>query len=130
VKPLLRFVEAADEKEATRLDGLRVRGIDPISVPLQRFARGLERARRPGQVACRQRDLGLRHDALRAGHLLPWAERARGVSQQRPRALEIAQLRHRDASERQRRGVVSQGHALQRAQRIASGERARRGDNE
>ena len=43
------------------------------------------------------------------------AEGARGASQQRLRASEIAELRHRDPSQRERGRVVAEGDALQGA---------------
>ena len=64
---------------------------------------------------------------LRAGHGLFRTEGARGTSQKRLRSNEIAELRHRDASKRERRRVVAQGDPVQGAERITCGERARRG---
>ena len=54
-------------------------------------------------------------------------EGARGASQQRLGAIEIAELRHGDAAQRQRRRVVAQRDPLQCAEGITRGERARRG---
>ena len=93
----------------------------------ERRPRRVERLRRPAQVARDERDLGLGDDAPRAGHGLFRTEGARRASQQRLRSNEIAELRHRDAAQRERRRVVAQGDPLQRAERIARRERTRRG---
>src|SRR5262249_35656557 len=55
------------------------------------------------------------------------AERPRSAAQERFRAGEIAELRHRDASKRQRRRIVAKRDALQRAEGIARREGARCG---
>ena len=52
---------------------------------------------------------------------------ARRPPQQRLRPTEIAELRHRDAPQRQRRRIVAKRDSLQRAEGITRGERARRG---
>src|SRR6185437_10345009 len=54
------------------------------------------------------------------------AEGARGAPQQRLRVREIAELRHGDAAQRQRRRVVAQRDPLQGAERITRRERAPR----
>ena len=78
------------------------------------------------EVARDERDLGLGDDASRAGHRLLRTERARGTSQECLRANEIAELRHRDAAQRERRRIVTQGDPLQGAEGIACRECARR----
>ena len=93
----------------------------------ERRPRRVERLRRPAQVARDERDLGLGDDAPRAGHGLFRTEGARRTSQESLRANEIAELRHRDASKRERRRVVAQGDPLQRAEGITRRECARRG---
>jgi len=79
----------------------------------------VERLRRPAQVTRDERDLGLGDGAPRARHRLFRTEGTRCTSQERLRSNEIAELRHRDASQRQSRRVVAQGDPLQRAERIA-----------
>src|SRR6267378_4316052 len=101
-----------------------MRGVYPVAVPFERRPRRVERLRRPAQVARGERDLGLGDHAPRAGHGLSRTEGARGTSQQRLRANEIAELRHRDASKRERRRVVAQGDPVQRAEGITRRERA------
>ena len=100
---------------------------DPVAVLLERRPRRVERLRGPAQVARDERDLGLGDDAPRAGHGLLRTEGTRRPSQESLRANEIAELRHRDASQRESRRVVAQGDPLQCAEGIARRERARRG---
>ena len=104
-----------------------MRGVHAVAVRFERRPRRVERLRGPAQVARDERDLGLGDDAPRARHGLSRTEGARRAAQQRLRRDEIAELRHRDAAQRQRRRIVAQRDALQRAERIAGGERARRG---
>src|SRR5262249_2265340 len=66
-------------------------------------------------------------DAPRSGHSLFRAEGACGASQEGLRANEIAELRHRDASERERRRILAQRDPLQRAEGITRCQRTRRG---
>ena len=96
-----------------------MRGVDPVAVRLERRPCGLERLRRPAEVARNERDLGLGNDAPRAGHGLPGTEGARCPSQEHLRSHQIAELRHCDAAKGQRRRVVTQGDALQSAKGIA-----------
>jgi hypothetical protein len=53
-------------------------------------------------------------------------EGARRAAKQRLCTSEIAELRHRDASKREGRPIVAQGHTVQGTQRIADRKRARR----
>ena len=104
--------------------------LTPVAVRFERRPRRVERLRRPAQVARDERDLGLGDDAPRAGHGLFRTEGARRTSQERLRSNEIAELRHRDASKRERRRVVAQGDPLQCAERITRRERTRRGGDQ
>jgi hypothetical protein len=52
---------------------------------------------------------------------------ANQISQERLRSYEIAKLRHRDPTKRERRRVVAQGDPVQCAEGITRRERARRG---
>ena len=70
------------------------------------------------------------NDASRAGHRLFRTEGARRTSQESLRSNEIAELRHRDASQRERRRVVTQGDPLQCAKGITRCERTRRGGDQ
>ena len=122
----LGVVEAPDQQKAPDLEIARMRGVHAVAVRFERRARRVERLRRPAQVARGERDLGLGDDASRARHGFFRAEGARGASQQRLRPNEIAELRHRDAAQRERRRVVAQRDPLQRAEGIAGRERTRR----
>ncbi len=130
VEQPLGLVEAADQEQAADLEIARMRGVEPVAVRLERRARGVERLRRPAQVARHQRDLGLGDDAARARHASfgPKARAAR--SQQQLGAREIAELRHRDAAQRQRRRIVAQRDPVQRAERIAAGKGTRGGGDQ
>ena len=103
-----------------------MRGVHAVAVRFERRPRRVERLGRPAELARDERDLGLGDDAARAGDRLPRAEGARRPPQQRLGAREIAELRHGDAAQRQRRRIVAQGDAVQRAERITRRERARR----
>ena len=92
----------------------------------KRGSRGRERLRGPAEVARDERDLGLGDDAARAGHGVLRLEGACRTAEEHLGAREIAELRHRDAAERERGRVVAEGDALQRAERIARRERTRR----
>ena len=52
------------------------------------------------------------------------AEAARGALRQLAGARVLAELGHRDAAQRERRRVVAQGDALERAERVAGDEGA------
>jgi hypothetical protein len=123
----LGLVEAPDQEQAPDLEIARMRGVHAVPMPFERRPRCVERLGRPAQVARHERDLGLGHDAPCAGHGLFRAEGARRTSHESPRAYEIAELRHRDASKRERRRIVAQGDLVQCAQGITRRERTRRG---
>jgi len=76
--------------------------------------------RRAGEVAHRQRHLGLGDDATRLRQLLVCAEGPRGALEQFARTRVVAQLRHGDAAQGQRRRVVAQRDALERAERVSA----------
>ena len=122
----LGLVDAPDQEQAPDLQVSRVRGVCPVAVLFERRPRRIERLRGPAQVARGERDLGLGDDAPRAGHRFLRTEGARRASQQRLRASEIAELRHRDAAKRERGRIVAQRDPLQCAERIARRERTRR----
>jgi len=122
----LGLVEAADQEQAADLEIPRVRGIYAVAVRFERRPRCVERLRRPAQVAADEGDLGLGDDTPRAGHGLFRTEGARRTSHESLRSNEIAELRHRDASKRERWRVVAQGDPVQCAEGITRRERARR----
>ena len=126
----LGFVDAPDQQQAPDLEIPRVRGVRPVGVRFERRPRRVERLRRPAEVARDERDLGLGDDAPRAGHGLFRTEGTRSTSQESLRSNEIAELRHRNASKRERRRVVAQGDPLQRAEGIARRQCTRRGSDQ
>ena len=104
-----------------------MRGVRPIAMRFERRPRGPKRLHGAAQIARDERDLGFGDRAPCAGRRLLRTEGARGASQQLLRARQIAELRHRDAAQRERRRIVAQRDPLQRAERIARFERTRRG---
>jgi hypothetical protein len=121
------LVKAPDQKEAPDLETPRMRGVQPVAVLLKRRPGCLQRLRRPTQIPRDERDLGLGDDTPRACHGLSRTKGACGASQERLRSHQIAESRHRDAAERERRSVVAQGYPVQRAEVITLRQRARRG---
>jgi hypothetical protein len=81
--------------------------------------RGIQSLRRPAEIAGSQRDLRLRHDASGTRYRLSWPKGTRSTSQECLRSRKIAQLSHRDASERQSGGIVAQGDPLEGAEGVA-----------
>ena len=70
--------------------------------------RGLrQRARRAAEVAHGERHFGFCNDAAGARELLARTEAASGAPQQIARNRVIAELRHGDAAQCERRGVVT-----------------------
>src|SRR5262249_61036620 len=57
-------------------------------------------------------------------------EAARGAAQEHLRSREVAELRHRDAAQRERRRIVAKRNPFERADRIARRERTRRGGDQ
>ena len=124
----LGVVEPADQQQAAHREIARVRGIRAIAVLL----RASRAPRRAPSSASRGR---ARPSAISASAT---TQRARATASFGPNAraarrssafarAKIAELRHRDAAQRERRRVVAQRDALQRAERIARRECARRG---
>jgi hypothetical protein len=96
-----------------------VSGIDSIAVRVECRARRVESLCRPAEVSGHECDLRLSDDAPRASEGFCGTKGARRTPQQSLGSIEITQLRHGDPAKRERRGIVSEGDALQRAQRIA-----------
>ena len=78
----LGLVEAPDQQKTPDLEMLRMRGVRPVAVPLERRPRRIERLGGPAQIARDECNLGLGDDAPRAGHRLFRAKGARRLSQQ------------------------------------------------
>jgi hypothetical protein len=111
-------VDAPDQEQAPDLEIARVRGVSPVAVRFERRPRRVERLRRPAQVARAERDLGRGDDAPRAGHRRCRTKRTRGASQEGLGSNQIAELRHRDAAQREGRRIAAQGDPLQCAEGI------------
>jgi hypothetical protein len=109
----------SDQQQPAHAEITRMGRVRAIAVRVERRACGVECARRPAQIARRQRDLGLR-DHARACDGFVRAERARRRAHERARALEVAELRQRDAAQRERGRVAAQCDAVQRAERVAA----------
>ena len=99
--------------------------VGAVGMRIQRGRSGRQRARRAAEVAHGQRHLRLGDDTAGARQLFVRTEAARGAPQQLARARMLAELRHRDAAQGQRRRVVAQRDALERAERVAGSEGAR-----
>ena len=101
-------------------------GVHGIAVALQGLPRRVQRLGGGVQVAGGQRHLRLGHHAAGARHRFLCGEGPRRAPQQRPGAGQVAELRHGDAAQRQRRRVVAQRDMVQRPQRVAAGQGPRR----
>jgi hypothetical protein len=101
-----------------------VKRVALVAVGGERAAGFVERARRPSEIARRERHLGFRRHASRPLHAFARPERARRPAQELPGFREIAELGHGDAAQRERRRVLPQRDPLERAERIAGAERA------
>src|SRR5258708_37418049 len=119
----LRLVEAADQEQSPDFKIARMRGIQTVAVLFERHSRRVERLRREAEVARGQRDLGLGHDTPSAGHGFFRTEGPRSAPQQFLRSRVFAELRHRDAAERERWRIVSQCYSLQSSESITVCER-------
>ena len=124
------LVEAAEQQQPARRDQPRLQRVGAIGVRLERRRRRRQRARRAAEVAHGQRHLGLGDDAAGARQLLVGAEAAGGAPQEFAGARVLAELGHGDAAQGQRRRVVAQRNPLERAERVAGGERARGGGDQ
>ena len=123
----LGLVEAADQEQAPDLEMPRMRGVDAVAVLLRASPaprRAPSRAS-PGR-ARRARSRPRRRRISRGRRPLSDRRRAPRVAGGF-RAIEIAELRHRDAAKRERRRVVAQRDPLQCTEGIARRERTRRG---
>ena len=123
---MLRLVEAPDQQQSAHLKIPGVCRVQPVATCLECGARGLEGLRRKAQIARHQRDFGLGDDAPRTGHDLPRTETACRAAQQQLCPVEIAKLRHRNATERQCGRILAQRDLVQRAERITYGQCASR----
>ena len=123
-------VQVPEQKLPAQLNVLRMRGIDAIAMLRQRCSRCFQCLHRPAQIARNQRDFRFGDDAARTGDGFLGAEPTCCPAQQVLGKDEIAQLRHGDTAQCESGGVFAQGHAFERAQRIAHGEGSRRGGDQ
>jgi hypothetical protein len=103
-----------------------MRSVDPIAMGFEYDACIVQCLCWPSKIPRRKCNFGFGHDAPSTSHRFLSAECARGPAQQRFRANEIPELRHRDAAHCKRRRVIAERNAFQRAQRIAKCKRPRR----
>ena len=122
--------ELTDKKMAARCDEARVQRVGAIAERVERLCSGVKRARRPTQIARRERDLGFRDLAAGLGKPLARAEAARGAPQKLARPLVVAELGHRDAAQGERGRVVAKRDALECTERIPGRKQARGRGNE
>ena len=104
---------------APDLEMPRMRGIQSIAMRFERRARGVERFRRPAEVARDERDLGLGDDAPRPRHDLARTEAAGGAAHQ-------GTARGRDRRAAPSRCLAAPAPARRHAARRASAPRADR----
>jgi hypothetical protein len=102
-------------------------GIDSIAMCLERRTGRIECLGRPSQVTRDERDFGFGNDTPRARHGFPRTEGTRRAAQQNFCSSQIPQLRHGDASQRQRGRILAQSDTLECTEWIAVCERSRCG---
>jgi hypothetical protein len=103
---------------APNLKVARVCSVHPLAVLFERRPRSVEHLCRPPEIARDKRDLGFSHDAPRACHGFFRTEGPSRSPQKLLRPFEIAELRHCDASQRERGRIVAQCNSPQCAERI------------
>jgi hypothetical protein len=106
------LVETPDQEQTPDFKIPRMRCIYAVTVRFERHPRRIERLNRPAQVTRNECDLCFGDDTPRASDRLFRTECARSTPNESLCANEIAELRHRDASQRERRRVVTQGDPL------------------
>jgi hypothetical protein len=104
---MLGLIDTPDQEQTSGLEMAGMRSVQSIAVRVESRPGCVERLGRPVQVARNERDLAFGDDTPRAGDWLSRTERARGLPQERLCPYEIAELRHRDASKRERWGIVA-----------------------
>ena len=122
----LGVVEPADQQQTVNRQIAGVGGVHGVAVALQGFPGRVQRLGGGVQVAGGQGHLRFGHHAAGARHGFLCREGPRRASQQRPGEGQVAELRHGDAAQRQRRRIVAQRDMVQRPQRIAAGQGSRR----
>src|SRR4029453_10626475 len=87
-------------------------------------------ARGAAEIAHGESDFGFGYDATGARQFLVGAEAAGGAPEELAGARVLAELRHGDAAERERRRIVAQADALEGFERVAGGESTRGGGDQ
>ena len=105
----------ADQEQTADREIARKCGVQAVAVLFERRPRRIERFGGPTQIARCEGNLGFGYHASRASDGFFRGECAPGTSQQFFRAWKIAELCHRDATERESRRVIPQGDSLQGA---------------
>jgi len=130
IKGRFSRVEPADQEEPPGCEIAGMCGIGPIAMRLERRLRRVKRLHGSAEVAQNERNLGPGDDTSGAGNGLLRAERARRALQQLACACQVAELRHCDAAQCQRRGIITQCDPFQCGERIARCKRARSGGDQ
>jgi hypothetical protein len=104
-----------------------MRCVQPVAVRFERRPRRAEHLRWPAQVARDKCDFGLGDDAPRAGHGFFRTEGTSGTPEENFRSHEIAKLRHRDATKRERSRIIAKRDPLQCTEGITGRECTRCG---
>jgi hypothetical protein len=118
------LVEPPEQQQPARRDQPRLQRVGVVGVRLQRGRRGASaRGVPPRSRMASATSASATTQRARASSSCAPKPRA-GAPQQLARAQVLAQLRHRDAAQRQRRRVVAQRHPLERAERVAGAQRA------
>jgi predicted dithiol-disulfide oxidoreductase (DUF899 family) len=124
-EPVLRLVQLPDQKKPPNFKITCKASIQTIAVSFEHRSSGIEHFRGPAEVAGGERDFRQGDRASRARHGFFRPKCARCIPQEFLRPHEVSKLRHRDATERERRRIIPQRYALQRSQCIASRKSAR-----
>jgi hypothetical protein len=115
----LGLVETTDQQVPPRFEIAGGRGVRPIAMRFERSPRRAECLDGPTQIAQNERNLSFGDDASCTGCRLVRTKGTGRTSQQLLRPRKIAELRHRDATQRKRWCIVTQCDALQCRQRIS-----------
>ena len=108
------IVEPTDQQQTVNRQVAGMGGVHGVAVALQGFPGRVQRLGGGVQVAGGQGHLRFGHHAAGARHRFPRGEGPRRPPQQGPGAGQVAELRHGDAAQRQRRRVVAQRDMVQR----------------
>ena len=127
---LLGSIQFADEELASGSDQAGVEGIGMIAEGVERFGGGIELIHAPGEITSSEGDLGFSDLATRLSETFARTKAMRGAAQEFACSLEITELRHGNAAQRERRRIIAQCNALERAERITGRQQSRRRGDE